>query len=170
MWVSEIGSVVKVSGLGCEDPGSIPAGDCASFIVPEQGLDHRVPCVLISTQNTEGFPRLAISYWITMLNIINNNISKITFLLFSHLRSEWKVNSSHKSFFSIWILSDKVCNKYGISLTIFSVPSLVFTFCYCFAFWSVLVWNPRRTITNILLCYLVFLLLIAIFSRKKLVT
>ena len=62
---------VKVSDLGFEDLNSIPAGDCASFLALENGL-----CVPISTLNTVGlldFPLLAVSYWITTLNNINNN-------------------------------------------------------------------------------------------------
>ena len=32
--INELGSVVKVSGLGPEDMGSILTSDCASFFVP----------------------------------------------------------------------------------------------------------------------------------------
>ena len=50
--VSEIGTIVKVSGLGSEDLGWITVRDCESFI--EQGPYHPVLCVLIITLNTGG--------------------------------------------------------------------------------------------------------------------
>ena len=66
---------VKVSHLGSEDPGSTVQVSLSL----EQGLYHSVLCVMISMLNTGlvGFPRLAISDWITTLNNTNNRFCPV---------------------------------------------------------------------------------------------